>query len=762
MNLKEFDYKQFLLEKGERVGLGVAVTLMVLMLLLSLFMPSRGFFSGSPSKNADLLDTGGKQLDSALNTAQPTEAQLPGNSKGRLIALDTERLNPSYYETTSWFTSDRGDSKSRRPPSIYNLDESAADVAFMDVDTYLFNKDFTTVVVLRDKEGRAAGGAPAAAGGAGGKGNPFSRMYGPGSGGMPPLMPPGGGPGGGGNPMMQSMRQQFGRFGNNIQGAEDKPEYQTTVAKLTNLDSSAQLARQLRPVRMAIVAGSFPYKNQLEEHKSKLHLPSIHDVLYEGVEEEKGKQLAAFRFLGLRVERKEVDADGKDVTGWKPLDLKENYALWLLHSGLPFEEDDQKYDLVKPIDGLVMPRLREFREEAPQNPVGMMGPRMPMPGIPGAPGAPGGAVPRDDTQKPAQTKYPPVEDKLQKIADTLTKLEGVKPKQIAKVPDRFRKNENFDPFNPGALSVEEQPAAADANAGNDQTGGETIPEHVLVRFVDVTIDPGKSYRYRVKVRMANPNYGRADVASPSYKEGKELESKDWYEVPQTVSVPSELTYYVCDEKQLNRNEKHPADMAIAKLWQSEPSRDRQVVFQLHRWVESNPIIPNGELTPVGEWAIADRVLVSRGEFVGQPVKVDVPVWKYTLDSFVLPAEDQKRRVTRTGKAPTGVTVNFGTDNADSNTILVDFDGPRHYREFSIPGPDGQPKTLKVDDTTGIDVLMLSPEGKLLARNSTADSKDEKRTDRRKQVMDRLAAVREGKSSSGPAGGGSGLDTPRGK
>jgi hypothetical protein len=752
MNLKEFDYKQFLLEKGERVGLGVAVTLMVLMLIFSLFMPSRGLFSGSPSKNADLLATGAKQLDSALNSAEPTEAQKPG--KARLIALDTERLNPNYYDTSSWFTSDRGESAARRPPAIYNLDESAAKVAFMDIDTYLFNKDFKTVVVLRDKEGRTSGG-PTPPGGAGNKNNPWAKMYGQrggsGGGGMPPMM---GGSGAGGN-SMQRMMGQFGanRTGGNVLGADDKPEYETSIAKLTNLDSSAHLARQLRPVRMAIIAGSFPYKNQLEEHKGKLHLSSIQDVLNEGVEDEKGKQQAAFRFLGLKVERKEVDADGKDVTGWNKLDIKEAYALWLLNSGLPFEPDDSKYDLVKPLDGLVMPRLREFREEGPQNPAGMTGPGMVPPGFPGA------AAARDDTQKPAETMYPKVEEKLQKIADTLTKLEGVKPKQIARVPDKFRKNENFDPFNPNALSAEEPAAAADGNKGNEQSEGATIPDHVLVRFVDVTIDPGKSYRYRVKVRMANPNYGRADVASPSYKEKLELESKDWYEVPQTLTVPSELIYYVCDEMELSKNEKHPADTAISKLWMPRPSKDRQVVFQLHRWVESNPIIPNGEPTPVGEWAIADRVIVSRGEFVGQPVKVDVPVWKYTLDSFVLPAEEQRRRPTRTGRMPTGVTVNFGPDNADTNTILVDFDGPRHYREFSIPGPDGQPKTLKVDDTTGLEVLMLSPEGKLLARNSLADSKDEERTKVRKEVMDRLAKVREGKSG-GPAGGGSGLDTPR--
>ena len=756
MNLKEFDYKQFMLEKGERVGLGVAVSLMVLMLIFSLFMPKKGFFSGSPSKNAEALSSGSKQLDSALNTAQPSESQLPGEAKGRLIKLDTVALDPRNYFLEPIIPSERGDNPTRRPPNILNIAESAVAPAFIPVDTYIFNKDFSTIVVLRDKEGRAGGGPPA--GGAKG-GNPMMGMYGRG---IPPMGSGAGGAGGSGNPMMQQMmqqmrRMQFGasRSGGNIIGAEEKPEYETQIVKLTNLDPNAHLARQLRPVRMAIIAGSFPYKAQLEEFKNKLHKSSIQEVLEEGVDEGKGT-VAAFRFLGLKVERKEVDANGKDLSKWAELPLKEFYSQWLLNSGLPFEPDDPKYDLVKPLDGLVMPRLREFRDEAPPNPAGMMGPSAVPTGFPGA------NVAREEPRKAEDTKYPDVEKNLQKIAETLTKLEGVKPKQIARVPERFRKNKDFDPFNSSVPTGEEQPADANTPKPNESAEGATVPEYCLARVVDVTIDPGKFYRYRVKVRMANPNYGRADVASPSYKEGKELESKDWFEIPQTVSVPEELHYYVCDQKQISKDEarQHPAESAIKKAWLTDPSsKDRQVVFQLHRWVETTPIVPNGEPVPVAEWAIADRVIVARGEFVGQPVKVDVPVWKYTQDAFVLPAEDQKIR--RKGKVQTGVTINFGPDNEDNNTILVDFDGPRHYREFTGQGPDGQPKTLKIDDTTGIEVLMLSPEGKLLAHNSLADTNDKARVDRRKEVMDRIQRVREGKSGGLRAPGG-GLDAPGGK
>src|SRR6516164_9155518 len=99
MNLKEFDAKQFMLEKGERVGLGVALTLMVLMLIFSLFMPSSGFFSGSPSAKAQPLEEGSKQLTNALATRQPGDNDTPPKDpESRKIDLDAKQLQPALYE----------------------------------------------------------------------------------------------------------------------------------------------------------------------------------------------------------------------------------------------------------------------------------------------------------------------------------------------------------------------------------------------------------------------------------------------------------------------------------------------------------------------------------------------------------------------------------------------------------------------------------------------------------------------------------------
>src|SRR5262249_33800613 len=58
-----------------------------------------------------------------------------------------------------------------------------------------------------------------------------------------------------------------------------------------------------------------------------------------------------------------------------------------------------------------------------------------------------------------------------------------------------------------------------------------VPEYCLVRVIDVTVKPGESYQYRLRVRVANPNFKRDDVAEPKFAEGKELPSTKWFEIP---------------------------------------------------------------------------------------------------------------------------------------------------------------------------------------------------------------------------------------
>lgn len=742
MNLKEFDAKQFLLEKGEQVGLGIALTIMVLMLIFSLFMPSQGFFSGSPAAMAEPLTKGTEKLERDLRSRPLPDKYKPADTKGRLIDLDTDPLQPYLYRMTgSLFEPAAPENPNRQPPEIFNLVEAKGVGIHVGIDTYIFNKGNDKIYILRE-QGQKGGSNN----GGGGK-NSFANYM---KGGMAGMS--GGAGGGPGN--MQAMQAAMRRFSGpnaasqNVQGADSKEDYEVVPVPLEKVTMSEHFARQLQPARMALIVGAFPYKRQLEEFKTKLRRESIQDVLDESMQVEtkdgKKEELGSFRFLGVDVERMEVDVAGQTVKPWAKLDMDATYRVWLINS-IHFERDDPKYDVVKPMDGLVMPLLREFREKSQQSQMKTMIPGM-MSGAPGGFG-PAGAN-EDEPEKPKDSKYPDLAKELSTINDTLTQLQDITPKQIAKPPEKFRIRENFNAFGGSTPSPADNPQ--DRNAQQAKPG-DKIPEYCLVRLVDLGIQPGKFYRYRFKVRMANPNYGRDDVASTAYKAKLELESNKWWELKDTVSIPPETIYYVVDQKLVSGKEKFPVESPQADMWNQfkEPTpRDHYVCLQLHRWVESTRVdVKNDEAVPIGEWAIADRVFVARGEFVGQTVKVDLPVWKYSQDSFVLPAEDQKAR--KRGKVRSGVSVNFGLDNSDTQTILVDFEG----------GKDGI-RSAKLDDISAIEVLMLSPDGKLRARNSSDDATDKDRQDRREKVQQRIQEVREGKAAGAGAAGG--LDTKRGK
>ncbi len=164
MNLKEFDAKQFLLEKGERVGLGIAVALMVLMLVFSLFMPSRGFFSGSPAANAKPLEEGSTKLKTALSNRnnKPGPADSPPDKAERnLIALDTARLDLQLYEMGPWYQPTAPINPARRPPLIENITEAVIEVVHISTDTYIFTNNYSKITVLRDLDKKGGAGARA-------------------------------------------------------------------------------------------------------------------------------------------------------------------------------------------------------------------------------------------------------------------------------------------------------------------------------------------------------------------------------------------------------------------------------------------------------------------------------------------------------------------------------------------------------------------------------------------------------------------------
>ncbi len=762
LNLKEIDYKQFLLEKGERVGVGVAVALMVLLIVFGLLWPSHGFFSGSPVEKAGELDKASKSIEDGLrnpnNKPGPNDAP-PANANEKLIDLDTNPLKAQEFALAGGlFLGHQADKPTRRMPGVKQAEEGAVAFAWANIDTYVpvFDRDSGNITGVYFLKGFAKGGGAGMPGAMPGLPGAMPGPMGGMAGGRAGMGMGGGRPGmgmpGGINPLVA------GGAGVRLQAPEERKVFVLEPVLFAEMSKkSGTPARQLRPRRMAIIAASFPYKNQLEEFKDKLHLSSIQEVLQEQVKEvvkdpatdkwvATGKMAPAFRFLGVKVQRRTLDAAGGTLENWADIDLGAEYRPWLVYTGKRFEPEKPKYVPIS-FPGLIMRPLLQFREN---------------------PESAGPDAPPDEFEN----KYPEVEGRLTKIQETLKALQEVKdPGEIARPPAAFDPS-GFDAFNTSQAAPEagQRGTGPDMAVGpgkpmsvNPMPGGgagataakQTVPEYCLIRLIDLTIDPGKTYQYRIKVRMANPNYERPDVADPTWARDEELVAKEWYEIPEKVSVPPELMYYAIDQKDV--------DEAEGKKYtgpdpRDQHERDRTIVLQIHRWLGAARIRSMGSREPflIGEWAVAERVRIYRGEYADRPVRVELPVWSAPHNDFLLPVDPVGRK-----SKVRGFEVDFGHDE-DKQTVLVDFEGGQ--LTYNRPAPTNEDETKakpRVDDAYATEVLLMTPEGKLLGHDSATDSADPQRIHQREVSIRRVLHVltKTNKSNPAPAGNPFGNNPP---
>jgi hypothetical protein len=787
MAIKDFDAKQFMLEKGERVGLGVALFLMVLLIIVSLFLPSRGFFSGSPKEKAEVLEKNAAAAQSALRSSQPGDDDKPKDPKPFLASIkEFEAVPDQDYQIAGLFAPSRLGPSKRRQPEQLKPTEGHADVAMVQVDAIKMKVEGDNIMVylLDDPEAKGArgfGGLPGSGrGGRGGMpGMPPGMPGMPGSGrggrsGMPgmPGMPGMGGSGRGAGQYMGGSGLPPGMLG----GAENKKDFKLKAVPLNKLgeQSNPHYARQVLPLRAAIIAASFPYRAQLEEFREKLRLGSVEEVLNEGANTTgpEGSPQLAFRFLRVDVERAELGPDGKPLgkDPWKKVALKEAYTPYLILTAKEPEPEDPKFEPVL-FDGLVMPRLKLFHDENPEA---------------------GGEGEKKDTHN--EHGYPKVEDRLTRLGKALDEIKGKDTKSF-KPPAQFTVGNEYDIFSrrseegaqggagmpgfpggrgpampgtpggrgpgpggrsgtgkmpgegglPGKPFMPRGPGGTMPGGPPGQEGQDTAPpEYCLVRLVDPTVVPGHVYQYRIRVRMANPNYGRTkEVAALSYAQRPELDLGDektsWFVVPDHVQVPPDLYYYAVDQKELDGVNNYKGIHREDWL-----NKDR-TALQIHRWLEAFTMpTDKANPLPVGEWVVAERVIAHRGEYVGFDQRIEFPYWRTTQEQFVLATEPKATR-----RAP-GVPVSFRPDWPDGrDTLLVDFEGGSlDYKRVASRDEDGKPNYRPIRDSVATEMLLLTPDGKLLAHEGAADAKDEQRTKRLKEVKDRLKEVK----SPGAGGG----------
>lgn len=733
----DFDYKAFLLQYGERIGLGVALFVLGLLLIFGLFWPGSGVFSGSPGKNAQDLD---KKTTNARNLMRPDRGPNEDEKKSMLAinfelpkSGELQQADAKAYAAGQFFTPTPGDDNRRRQPVFEKPVDVAMAVFEVPVRSFMFAEDGAKIMVLRGPGmGGPQGGGQGQDASLGKLRNNLNQFRGGGSGSifnMQPMMrgQPGGGspggpggPGGGGAPGRPGMGMpgmggggsNFMRMGMGMPGMgmggspfqaggdqkEKKKHEYVAIEDLEKLNDARPAVRAL-PVRGVLIEGVLPLKKQLEEVQRALHLPTLQAALQET------------QFRGFNLQRREI-VPGRAPEEWDDkkhmIPHESNYRVLAALAGKEWARDDPKYDAVR-FSGLWM--------NLPQ----LIG---------------------DHT-------YPALEGQFEKIKETLDNLRQRDQPVLAVRPRQFDQNAEFDPYSLDPTSGQpqggaQQPLAPGAGAklgaggagagakpgGGQQPdggvaggaakpggkgeevglGGYQIPqgweppEYCLFRVIDVTpMAPGKTYQYRMQVRMANPNLGRdKEVAYPELAKKKEIESP-WFELPGSVRIPPDLHIYAVDLKEAEPRARHYQDM---------PADKDQMAFQLQKWVEEvNPTGGARKPVPVGEWTVLDRILIHKGEYVGGTYAVELPAFDFAQEDYILAAFSDPRLL-----AAKRVEVNFSDGTPP---LLVDFGG-------------GAVTYGKVKDQAPREVLLFTPDGKLLAHDPKADKDEE---DKRKKRLD---------------------------
>ena len=122
-------------------------------------------------------------------------------------------------------------------------------------------------------------------------------------------------------------------------------------------------------------------------------------------------------------------------------------------------------------------------------------------------------------------------------------------------------------------------------------GGLSFPEFKLFRFIDRTVEPGKRYRYRVRLFLANPNFNR----DPHLLERLELGREPWIITP--WSEPSNVVEVPRDDRLLVLGVKPSLG------YQTDPTAK----VALLKWIPKH-----------GEMAFKEQERVSRGQLLNLP------------------------------------------------------------------------------------------------------------------------------------------------
>lgn len=685
------DFKKLFMEKGEKIAIIAAGVLAVFMIVL---MGRAIATSASTDEKEKGLKGKVSTIQNAIRSSSGEPSAIPPELLGNPEFPALAALPPSYFVDLSLDNTKRGS------PTILAPIEFQLDLIRAPLLVYGFTPDGEKIIVLQEKEknpnltsgilgdrlkkGRTsrpstpAPSGPPAGGMPGPPGMPGPGMPGPGmpGGGMPgPGMPGPGMPGGGG-------------FGGTAAAAK---EYGLVPVLLKDFAPEKYRAAQfVKPVRMIVVSGSFPFKKQLEEFQKALRYNNLAELFQHSAD------MPAFR--GFNVERQIRSLDGSQVVSpWAPFNWLESYKQINTERILEDYVDDDRL-----IKAKVIPPP-EFKL------------CLPLPVLAGG------------------RKYPKLH--LPMIENTIEAVEKSGSQKYAPAGSDKFKGEG-DPFAPSSAGGTSGNKSGSSSKDDTTNSANDALEALLIRFVDVNITPGYSYEYRIQIRCSNPNLGKDKlVGRPDYAKAEELvgsfveikfkkDGRDMNWVP--VPVETDVYAYATDSKTYVR-----------------PDHAR---LHVQTWADRvRPDKTNNYEEQIGDW-IMDDLDVGRGQYIAGTRDIKLPVWDPKNQHYIFKELTAKTRPSSAAKKGT-MPVDF-----NSGAILVDFEGGKSQQYV---------KGRTVVEDAGMEMLIMTPDGRLVVRSSTADYFDSTRANRWSGWNAWQEMVR-AKGDTKPAGAGDNFSKPPSK
>jgi hypothetical protein len=702
-----FNLKQVVLQKGERYGFYLAGGLLLLFIFLGGYKAAS---SASTGTIVSKFDQGVKQIDQKI-------AQKPGEQPKELDKVIYDDPTVARIPFTSfavkndlWDTT-RNDQTRRLNPRL--LSPTAAQVDFVrgSIETYdiIEENGMRLIAVLKERQKAANDQSRIPERIRKGKRVPPPPVLPPGVIPPPPIPPAGGGDGrggGGGGPTRGGGGRMGGLVGpgsggftppTNIRSTETVVEYKPLADK--DIDS-ASLAKTIWPQRMVVVTASVPYRQQVEEYRRALRAQNK-DSLSEFPE-----------YRGFVVERRVYSLDGKTLeSDWSPLDIQATLRD-LFARTVDFEPENPPASMPADLKALY-PRV------LPPEEFELLVPR-----------------PMIYRRDPNSDAYPPV--RLPTVFDALKSLveKGEKVAEVRTTTQLTIDETNIFKRGTGNVGGQNGPGGAavpppgrggsdsrpgfrlpgmppPAGSGNQPTRAEDEDAWIL-RFIDVTVEAGHLYQYRVAIKALNPNYQKSpkDLAVPALAL-KEFLQSEFFEVQETAVVPPDEHLYAAtkDERKNHVTDKRP----LAGLWD-------ETWVQMQRWYAF--IRPEGlpRQEPFGEWLVSD-LKVRRGEYIGQKESVLLPLWSMENGMFLF------REPPRSRPAPSVVV---GTVRRPLPTWTLDLMPTPPVLLVDFEGGSGDyfgPKNKQVNDAPGVEMLLLNADGSLRVERSGPDLSDADRSKR---------------------------------